>query len=608
MATTIKSSALDFNNIKNNLKTYFQSQPEFADYNFEASGLSNILDVLAYNTHLNALTANFALNESFLGTAQLRSSMVSHSEAIGYIPDSRTAAVATINLSITYTGVNRPQKLELVAGQTFLAAVDDRSYVFQTLEDITATDNGAGLYRFKTINDSYNIDIYEGVSKSKRFMVGQYEDNVVYVIPDKYLDLDTCRVKVFPSPTSNVYDTYTNISEAVSVSEVSSLYLMKESPNGYFELSFGNGTALGKIPVAGNMIQVDYLSCSGPLANGAASFTTEIELDGIPETDYNVNAVITVNNSAGGSYKESIESIRKNAPYLYASQNRMVTASDYSSLVLRHYSSLISDIAAWGGQDNVKREFGKIFMSILFNDDLGEGTIASTKDKIRQLANQLSVLSFTLEFADPLVTYIETGIDFDFNSALTDLPLGTMQTFVKNAAVKYFQDNLGKFGQTFRLSNLLTDIDEVSSSVLSSSASIKMQQRIVPVLSVNNNLTIRYPVAIKNPDDEFYVVTSSNFIYEGKVAKLRNRLTTSTLEVVDVANSEILVDNVGNYEPSSGKLNLVAFMPDNTLGGVNYIKISAIPANVNSITPVNNNVLLQDVDASYAIGNIVYAS
>ena len=114
MATTIKSTALSFDAIKNNLKTFLADKPEFNDYNFEASGLSNILDVLAYNTHYNALTANFALNESFLGTAQLRSSLVSLAEGIGYIPDSKTASKAVLNLSLNLSGVTgRPSTLQI---------------------------------------------------------------------------------------------------------------------------------------------------------------------------------------------------------------------------------------------------------------------------------------------------------------------------------------------------------------------------------------------------------------------------------------------------------------------------------------------------------------
>jgi hypothetical protein len=286
----------------------------------------------------------------------------------------------------------------------------------------------------------------------------------------------------------------------------------------------------------------------------------------------------------------------------------MVTASDYAALVLRHYSSLISDIAAWGGQDNIVREFGKIFLAILFNTDVTPATIANTKAGIKRLADQLSVLSFTVDFADPSITYLETGIEFDFNTNLTDIPLGTMQTNVKNRSAIYFEDNLGKFGQTFRLSNLLSEVDDVSPAVLSSFASVKMQQRFTPILSFANNITLRYPVAIKLPDDVNYIIGSSQFYYNGVLCSIKNRLSSTTLQVINVQNGEVMLDNIGFYESTSGKVSITSFSPESLVGGVNYVKLSAVPANTNTVDPTNNDVLYQDLDASFAIGNIVYTS
>jgi hypothetical protein len=610
MATNIKSTALDFENIKNNLKTFFQAQPEFADYNFEASGLSNILDVLAYNTHYNALTANLALNEAFLGTAQLRSSMVSLSETIGYIPDSRTAAVAYVNLSLTYTSVERPLKIELPKGQTFTGSTGDISYSFETREDLTAVDDGTGLYVFKTSGGSSSIPIYEGRSKTKTFHVGQYGDALVYVIPDTNLDLNTVEVKVKASALDSVYDVYTNITKAITLSEVSQLYLLKEAPNGYFELSFGNGTALGKIPTAGNVVIVDYMSCSGPAANGIRSFVGTLNLS-LPGT-YTTNAVVTVAPSAGGAEKEDIESMRQNAPYMYASQNRMVTASDYAVLVLRQFGQLIKDIAAWGGQDNVVREFGKIFLSIIYHDGITQETITEVQREITRMAEQLSVLSFTVAFGEPQKTYLEAKINFDFNTNLTDIPLGTMQTNVKNASIAYFEENLGKFNKTFRLSNLLTELDDVSPAVLSSSAIILMQQRITPSLGVPNNFTLQFPAAILRPDDDERIITSTTFNFGGRTAYISNKLQTGgltgTLQILDATLGTVLQDGVGSYNGPSGRIEIVGFTPTSITGDLSYIKISAVPANSNTIDPENNHVLYQDVDASYAVGTVVYTS
>ena len=157
----IQSSDLDFNSIKESLKTYLKRQPDFTDYDFEASGLSNILDVLAYNTHLNGLIANFGLNESFLNSAQLRSSVVSHAETLGYYPRSKTSSTATVKLQVLNTGNTTLDLVTLPVNSKFSASVDDVSYSFQTLESYVALNDGAGNFTFKTSAGSDNIIIKE---------------------------------------------------------------------------------------------------------------------------------------------------------------------------------------------------------------------------------------------------------------------------------------------------------------------------------------------------------------------------------------------------------------------------------------------------------------
>jgi len=215
MATTINSTSLDFGSIKSNLKTYLQNTSEFADYDFEASGLSNILDVLAYNTHINGLTTNFALNESFLGTAQLRSSVVSLATGIGYVPDTKTSAKGTVGVTMSLAGISgRPSTVDLPVNTRFSSSVDDITYTFQTREVHTAEDDGAGFYTFKTTDGSTAIPIFEGTLKTKTFNVGEFNEADVYMIPDETLDADTAIVRVIDGSTSAVY---TNITDATTI-------------------------------------------------------------------------------------------------------------------------------------------------------------------------------------------------------------------------------------------------------------------------------------------------------------------------------------------------------------------------------------------------------
>jgi len=601
--TTIKSTSLDFNAIKNNLKTFLQSKEEFTDYNFEASGLSNILDVLAYNTHYNALLANFTLNESFLTTAQLRGSVVSLASSIGYIAHSKRASVAIVNLRLDLSGVvNRPSIIQLSSGTKFNGSVDNVNYVFQTRETLTANDD-SGIYIFKDVLGSSDIKLYEGLIATKTFLVGSYEENPIYVIPDLQMDTSTAIVSVKSSPSATETVTYTNITEATSIDETSKLYVLRESPNGFYELSFSNGTTLGVTPSSGNQITVSYLRATGPEANGSNIF--------VPQNDVNVNGVdytlsVTTSSAAsGGTEKENIESIRKNAPYQYAAQNRLVTAADYSAIALREYGSFIEDIQAWGGQDNLQPEFGTVYMSIKFKDGVQASIQQTIKDGIVALANDLAVVSFTLRFADPITTYLETNLFFQFNQNLTTFTIGRTENDVETVVRNYFTTNTGGFFESFRRSNMLALVDDVSTAVLSSRCDVKLQQRITPDLSTSKSYTLKYPVPIEAPNSETHTITSSLFRYSGvtSACSIKNKLGTNILQVVaNNSSNDVIVDDVGSFVAGTGTLNLVGFAPTAITAGVNYLKIKAVPGNQSAVSPTLNNIIEFDEGESISRG------
>lgn len=596
MATTIKSTALDFDAIKNNLKTALEESGQFNDYNFEASGLSSILDVLAYNTHYNGLIANFALNESFLGTAQLRSSLVSLAEGIGYIPDSKTSSQAIVRLSMNLSSVpDRPSQIQIDDGFKFNTTVDDNDYVFQTLEDLTATDDGSGIYNFTDASGNQNIKIYEGTSRTKTFLAFDATENAIYIIPDKNLDTETAVVRIYETPSSSSFVTYTNLLKANVISSDSTLFILKESPNGFFELSFGNGSTLGRAPKAGSKITITYLSVAGADANTAKTFAPQNQVT-VGGTGYSVT-VSTQANSVGGGNKESVESIRKNAPFQYASQNRMVTAADYSSLILRNFSTLIKDIKSYGGEDALEPEFGAVYVSILFNDDVDAVTVQETKDAIQDLAKQLSVASFVLRFDDPVKTYIETQTFFQFNPNLTTLSRNTIQDNVKNTISSYFQKNTGSFSQSFRRSNLLTLIDDTSPAVLSSRMNVFMQRRFTPTLNSIQNHTLRYAAQIAVPDDVNYIVTSTPFTYQNKTCIIRNKLNTNKLEVYNSEDAIVVVDNIGDF--SNDTVRIVGLQIDAFFGGQSFIKLSAKPANESAVTPFRQDIVEYDASRSF---------
>ena len=602
MATTIKSTQLDFDGIKNNLKTFLAQKDEFSDYNFEASGLSNILDVLAYNTHYNGLTANFALNESFLGTAQLRSSLVSLAEGIGYIPDSMNSAQALLNITLNLSGVtDRTSTVQIPSGFKFNATVDGVDYVFQTQEDLTAEDdaNGNGLYKFKTATGATDIKVLEGTERVKTFIVSRAEDNEVYMIPDQNMDTSTAIVRVYEQPSSSVFLPYTNIINANTISSNSTLYILKESPNGLFELSFGNGDTLGQAPKTGSKVTVTYLASSGAEANTAKVFEPQTTVS-VAGSNYDLT-VSTVSKSVGGSEKETTESIRQNAPFQYATQNRMVTAVDYASLVLRNFSTLIKDIQSFGGEDALEPEFGTVFLSILFNADVDATTVQITKDSIQDLAKQLSVASFQLKFSDPVKTFVGTKTFFQFNPSLTTLSENSIKDNVNNTIKQYFADNTGKFGQSYRRSNMLTLVDDISPAILSSRSETFVQRRFTPTLTKVEDQTLRFAVELATPDDVNHIITSSSFMFNNKICILRNKLGSNKLEIFNNEDSVVVVDNVGSY--TGDTVSIVGLQIDNFVGADGFVKIIAKPANESALSPRRSDIL--EIDPTQTTSSVV---
>lgn len=602
MAVNIQSTRLDFNNIKDELKTHFAAKSEFADYNYEASGISNILDVLAYNTHYNALIANFALNESFLSTAQLRSSVVSHAASLGYNIRSRTAARATIGITVNLLGVaGRPSTITLPAGTLFTSAIGDVTYTFQTLEAYYASDDGFGLYQFANLEGNTNVSIYEGVSTTKTFYVGENGERQLYVIPDTTIDTTTAVVRVYANTSTSAYTTYQNINTATGVTSTSTYYQLSEAPNGNYELNFGDGVSFGQSPSTGNKIVVSYLSCVGEAANGAAIFNpvSSLIVVGAPRS---LN-VTTVANSNSGSDRQTIESIRANAPIAFAAQQRLVTAGDYKAVILQNYSA-VADAIAWGGEDNNPPNYGYVYVGLKFKDGTSSQQQQIIKDSIvSNVTDNLSIMSVDTIFADPINTYLEVQCTFNYDANLSGLTVRATEDQVNAAIRSFFNTNLNAFGKVWRRSQLLAVIDNISPAILNSAINVKMQQRFEPTVGTSLSYDIYFPSAISDPDDRDFIVTSSTFVFNGKICSLRNRLNTNKLQIVDALGA-VVVDNIGECNPSKGLIKLIGFNPAQITSGQTYLKLSAVPANPGTIRPLRNYIIDIDTDVSFASGTI----
>jgi hypothetical protein len=630
--TTIKSSELDFQNLKETLKTFLKESGEFADYDFEGAGLSNILDVLSHNTHLSALIANFALNESYLVTAQLRPSVVSLAESLGYIPDSKKSAEATVDLTINAVGVpGLAEVAVLQPGELVLrGSKDDIDYTFTNRDSLVANAQGTGVYTFAPFDaPDEPIKVYEGIERNQDFIVGTEEDTV-YVVPDPNIDIETALIKVFTDQGSAVVDggsafnIYTNLLDATTIDETSRLYVLREAPNGYYELTFGNGNSLGEAPTAGNVVNVNYLRTRGEEANGIRSLVlkTPISLNETGISPDNIS-VTMLSTTAGGGDKETIESMRKNAPFQYAAQNRMVTSLDYSALILKRYSTFIEDIKSWGGEDDPKPDYGKVFTSIVWKEGLDNSTIADVRKKILALADDFSIVSFDLKFTDPVTTYISTQTFFQFNPSLTGINSSTIRNNVERNIAKYFEENTGKFDQVFRRSNMLTQVDATDPSVLSSRSRTVIQRRILPLLNFEFNYEQTFPTPLQIPEESDEAsVYSSLFTYKNQICFIRNKLLdrvrlteenaptqfrvgpSRALEVV-TQSGRVLIENVGEYFPETGRVAITGLNVQNVPGGKNFIKLFAVPANESVVVSELNNIIKFDPEESFTKAIVV---
>lgn len=594
--TSITSTALDFDNIKDSLKIYLKAKPEFADYNFDASGLSNILDVLAYNTHFNGLIANFALNESFINTAQLRSSVVSHAEALGYRPKSKTPSTSSVSFYVNLAGVqNRPSQISVPAGWTFQASNEDSAFTFITTEAYTAQDqNNNGVYSF-TADGGSPIIISQGSYKTKTFIVDDSAENQIYVIPDENLDTNRVTVKVYDDLSSDRYTPYFFLENAINIDETTTYFNIKEAPNGYYEVNFGDGKSFGKSPSVGNKVVIEYFSTSGAEANGCSGFlsTSQLTVNGIKYPVYITSQTI----SAGGFDRESIESIRKLAPLQFASQKRLVTANDYKSMILSNFP-VIKDVGVWGGEDNVPVDYGTVYISLQYGDDVSDAVKTETQNKITSdFTDKLSILSIRNKFVEPKETYLELTGTFNYDPSLTASSSTALQTQVQEYIKTYFTNNLNKFESSFKRSQLLTEIAELDRSIIASMMNVKLQQREEITLGSAHNYDIYFPVQLMPARSDQYTIQSTFFTYGNNLLRcsVKNKKNSEILQVISVSG-EVIVDDIGYFNYKKGHVRLRGFAPASISSGNKYISFSALPLDPSIISPLRNYLIRVDRD------------
>jgi hypothetical protein len=479
----LQISDLDFDQIKTNLKAYLKQQSQFQDYDFDGAGLNILLDILAYNTHYNSYYLNMVANEAFLDTALLRDSVVSHAKTLGYIPFSVTAPRAIVNVTVD-SGTTTPETLTIPRGFTFSSnLIDSLSYNFVTLEETTVTKSNTSFF-FE------DLEIYEGSLVSYVF---NYTENSnpksVFVLPDNNIDTTTISVSVSPNVGNTSTQVYNQVTDILDITSTSEAYFLQESKNGNYEIYFGDGV-VGKKLNDGAVVTVTYLVTNGVAANQTNGFVAAA-----PIGAYSDIVIDVVDVASGGATRETVDSIKYSAAAQYATQNRLVTTSDYESYIKSKYPS-IDSLSVWGGEDETPKVFGKVYISLKPKTNY---FISETEKQriIDEIINPKAIVSVSAEIRDPEFLYLIVESLVQYDPKKTSLDEGTIKNNIRQAILDFRDTNLNKFAGTFVLSKLQDAIDSTNGeAIIGSETFVRVQRRFEPKLNESASYTVQYDVPI----------------------------------------------------------------------------------------------------------------
>ena len=588
-------SNLDFESIKVTLKDYLRAQTDFTDFDFEGSTWSNLLDVLAYNTYYTAFNTNMVVNELFLESATLRDNVITLAKQLGYKPKSVVAPEAVVNFKVTFTGTY-PSSIILKKGTGFVTTFDDKLYRFVVIDDwkvpVTA---GEALFN--------NVKLYEGTVVEDTYVVKTANARQKFVLKNGSADTSSIRVKVYPTSTSSSFVYYTQIDNIIDIGSKDNIFYVDESLDEQYRLFFGDGV-IGRKLVNNELVKVSYLTTSGSTTNGASKFSFSGILLDVSGNSYpmQISNVTTVSNASGGSELENIDQIKFNAPKLYSSQNRAVTAADYGAIVRKIYPS-VSDIIVYGGEEERYPEFGKVKICIKPNS--GSNLSAFTKQDIVQKLKDYAVASVTPEINDPSVVYIELNSKVTYSINKTNQFPEEIKTKVIKVVDDYSQQSeTEKFNGKFRHSKYIGVIDEADQSIVSNITTVMLRKDFYPAINSTYFYELCYQNSFKKSCDGpviqstgFVVSEYPNYVVYFEDRDLGNELGSIVLYRIDSATGDkiVLNDSLGTVDYDKAEIMLHDLTIIKGTMFDNRIEVRAEPA-ISDISAARS--LYLDVDIS----------
>jgi len=588
---------LDFNNIKTSLKEYLRANSDFTDYDFEGSTLSQLLDVLAYNTYYTAFNTNMVVNEMFLDSATLRDNVVAIAKQLGYRPKSATASKAVVTANLSYTSPNAPTTAVIRRGKAFTAIFDNTVYQYSILDDIkTPVNNGIAIFD--------NVEIYSGNIITDFYVVQSALKNQKFILRNQNIDTTTIRVKVFQSQQSTAFQLYDYAENILNVNPQSKVFFLTEIEDENYEVKFGDGV-FGRKLLDGEYIEISYLTTPGPATNGAKIFSFNGLVEDQDSTITNINALaINVNNiqvispSSGGEFSESIDRIKFNAAKNYATQDRAVTAEDYKAIVRNLYPS-VADITAFGGEEDNPPEYGVV--KIVIKPKYATMLTSFTKNELEKKLRKFSVASVTPKIVDPSILYVELTSKIYYDTNLTTYKSDKIKSLVIKNIEDYIElSDTEKFGGKFRYSKFIGVIDDSDTAIKSNLTAITMRKDFYPAI----NSKFYYEICFKNPivKDDMPTITSTGFTvreFPLDTVYIEDRNGKLVLYKLDsiTGDKQVLRPNLGEIDYVTGELRMYDLIILKGSFNDDKIEIRALPAE-NDIVSAREMFLDVDITKS----------
>lgn len=590
--TNIDLVGLDFISLKNNLKTFLKTNTQFKDLDYEGSNISVLLDVLAYNSYLNAFYTNMVASEMFLDTAQLRDSIVSHAKELNYVPRSFTSAKATITVRITPSATINT--LLIPKYTTFSSRLGSNTYTFTTVESQVVTSANGGVF-------SQTLEVYEGTVRTETFIFNYANTTQRFVLSNPTVDTSSLDVTVYEDGGQTIQP-YTLATQLYEVKDSSKVYFVQPAQNQQYELVFGDNV-FGRKPKDGSTVVVRYRASSGELPNGARVFSADGPIDG-----HSNISVTTVTSASGGAISETIESIRYNAPRAFQAQNRAVTASDYETLLQNRFSD-IQAISVYGGEEASPPRYGRVFISV---DVAGaDGAPETRKQEYLNYIKDKTPLTIQVEFVDPSFLYVAVDSTVYFNANETNKTTSDIETTVQGSISTFNTVNLSDFKKTLYYSTLVSTIDQSDVSVIGNDTELTLIKRIIPTLnegyaftvSTDNPLQQETGRKLSVSETHFgHTLTSSSFVFDGVRCILVDDSIGSVFIAVEEADTIRVIRNVGSLNYDTGVLTIGKSFNISSYEG-NYVELRFKTFSKNIQSKTNTIIAIDPLDVTVtAIG------